>query len=571
MKDRVQQDIGAKELLIDWTAINWKLVKKRVKNLRQRIYRATQNGQWNKVRSLTKLMLRSYSNLLLSVRRVTQENQGRKTAGIDGQRALTPEKRMALVHEMQGYTPWKVKPVKRIYIPKANGKQRPLGIPCIADRVAQAMVKNALEPSWEARFEANSYGFRPGRGCHDAISQCYKRLKRGGDTWILDADVRGAFDNISHQFIVSTLGNTPGREMIKQWLKAGYVEAEMFHETSSGTPQGGIVSPLLLNVALNGLEELLATHRKVKEYIYTQPNGRQKVSRRELRCYGFIRYADDIRVTAETKEDIEAIVPTIEEWLQQRGLELNKEKTNIVHVKDGVNFLGFHIRQFNGSCYILPQKEKVHSFLAGIRKWLKANVGAKPETVIYTLNPILRGWGNYYRHDVSKRMFNYVDHHVFLALWRWARRRHPKKGKRWIADKYFRPTHGKRWTFNATVEGRNGQKKTIALAQLMDIPIERHIKVKGTASPDDPQLQTYWANRQTRYGRTYWGKGSKLRYVAENQNWQCPICGEHLFNGEELQTHHKVPVKNGGTDRAENLIHLHKACHRHIYRMSQLH
>ena len=185
MKDRVQQDIGAKELLIDWTAIDWKLVRKRVKNLRQRIYRATQNGQWNKVRSLMKLMLRSYSNLLLSVRRVTQENQGRKTAGIDGRRALTPDERVALVHEMQEYTPWKVKPAKRIYIPKSNGKQRPLGIPCIADRVSQTIVKNALEPSWEARFEANSYGFRPGRSCHDAISQCYNRLKKGGDTWIL--------------------------------------------------------------------------------------------------------------------------------------------------------------------------------------------------------------------------------------------------------------------------------------------------------------------------------------------------------------------------------------------------
>lgn len=569
MKDRVQQDIGAKELLTDWNAIDWKLVRKRVKNLRQRIYRATQNGQWNKVRSLMKLMLRSYSNLLLSVRRVTQENQGRKTAGIDGRRALTPDERVALVHEMQEYTPWKVKPAKRIYIPKSNGKRRPLGIPCIADRVSQTIVKNALEPSWEARFEANSYGFRPGRSCHDAISQCYNRLKKGGDTWILDADLRGAFDNVSHQFIVSAIGDAPGRELIKQWLKAGYVEAGMFHETSKGTPQGGCLSPLLLNIAINGLEELLATHHKVREYTYTQPDGRQRVHRKELKRYGFSRYADDIQVTAETKEDIEAIVPTIEKWLQQRGLELNKEKTNIIHVKDGINFLGFHIRQFKGSCYTFPQKEKVLSFLAEIREWLDANVSAKSEAVIYTLNPLLRGWGNYYRHGVSKKMFNYVDHHIFLALWKWARRRHPKKGKRWIADKYFMSRHGRRWTFNTTVEDRRGQKKTITLMWLADISIERHIKVKGTASPDDPQLQAYWANRRTRYGKTYWDRSSKLRYVAENQNWQCSVCDTHLFNGEELQIHHRVPVKDGGTDRAENLIHLHKTCHQHLHQMSQ--
>jgi RNA-directed DNA polymerase len=250
-------------------------------------------------------------------------------------------------------------------------------------------------------------------------------------------------------------------------------------------------------------------------------------------------------------------------------LELNKEKTNIIHVKDGVNFLGFHIRQFKGSCYTLPQKEKVLSFLAGIREWLDANVSAKPEAVIYTLNPLLRGWGNYYRHGVSKKMFNYVDHHVFVALWKWARRRHPKKGKRWIADKYFMPTHGRRWTFNTTVEDRHGQKKTITLMWLADISIERHIKVKGTASPDDPQLQTYWANRQTRYGKTYWDRSSKLRYVAENQNWQCSVCDTHLFNGEELQIHHKVSVKDGGTNRAENLIHLHKTCHQHLHQMSQ--
>lgn len=572
MKDRGQMVIGAKEPLQDWNNIDWKTVKKRVKNLRQRIYRATQNGQWNKVRSLKKLMLRSYSNLLLSMRRVTQENRGKRTAGIDGQRALTPKERVELVNEMQTYTLWQAKPTKRIYIPKANStKPRPLGIPRIKDRVAQAIVKNALEPSWEARFEANSYGFRPGRSCQDAIQQCYNRLKKGVDVWILNADIRGAFDNISHEFILQTLSKTPGRELIKQWLKAGYVEAEVFHETNSGTPQGGIISPLLANIALDGLDDLLATYEKEKTYIYPQPNGYQKVNRKRLKQYGFIRYADDIRVTAETKEDIEAIVPTIEAWLKQRGLELNEEKTKITHLKDGVDFLGFHIRQFKGRCFTLPQKEKVHTFLTGIRTWLKANASAKPEAVIHTLNPLLRGWGSYYKHGVSKQTFNYVDHHIWQALWRWACRRHPNKGKRWIANKYFMPPKGARWTFYTTVKTRRGDNKIITLFKLMSIPIERHIKVKGTASPDDPQLQAYWANRQTRYGKTYWVQSSKLRYIAHNQQWRCPVCGEHLFNGEQLNTHHKVPIEDGGSDKMENLIHLHQVCHQHLHQTSNVH
>lgn len=218
MKDRVSNDIGAKETLKEWADINWKLVKRRVRNLRQRIYRATQDGQWKKAKSLMKLMIRSYSNLLLSVRKVTQENQGKKTAGIDKETALTPAKRVKLVNEMVKHELWKVKPTKRIYIPKSNGKRRSLGIPCIRDRIAQAVIKNALEPNWEARFEANSYGFRIGRGVHDAIAQSWIRLNgNGGDIWILEADIKGCFDNISHKYILKTIGQVPGRELIKQW------------------------------------------------------------------------------------------------------------------------------------------------------------------------------------------------------------------------------------------------------------------------------------------------------------------------------------------------------------------
>jgi RNA-directed DNA polymerase len=244
VKDRCQPVIGAGSSLQDWFDINWQTVGKRVRNLRQRIFRATKNKQWNQVRSLMKLMLRSYSNLLHSVRKVTQVNKGKKTAGVDRQKVLTPKARAKLVREMLKCSAWKVSPARRVYIPKAGGKQRPLGILTIKNRVAQAIVKNAWEPSWEARFEPNSYGFRPGRSCHDAIVQVWNRLNRHSThKWALDADLKGAFDNICHNFVLSQVALLPGRELMKQWLKAGYMEAEIFNATDHGVPHGGVITP----------------------------------------------------------------------------------------------------------------------------------------------------------------------------------------------------------------------------------------------------------------------------------------------------------------------------------------
>lgn len=453
-----------------WDSINWSQLRKDVHRLQVRIAKATKEKRWGKVKALQRVLVTSWSARALAVKTVTS-NRGKNTPGIDRVVWKKAKAKIQAIDNLKrrGY---KSQPLRRTYIPKTNGRMRPLGIPTMKDRAMQALYAMALLPIAETKADPHSYGFRPKRCVADAIEQCHIVLApRNRAHWILEGDIKACFDQIEHQWLIESI--PMDSHVLRQWLKAGYMEKDAFFATEEGTPQGGIISPILANMALDGLQEMI---------MQVSPRG-SKVN--------FIRYADDFICTASTKQLLEqTIKPAIEEFLGKRGLTLSQEKTLVTHIDKGFDFLGFNIRKYDRKLLIKPGKAKIRNIRSKLKDCCKGLRYQKTFQVIQTLNRILIGWGNFYRFACASKVFSSLDHYLFQDLWRELKRRHPKKGKKWVKKTYFCSRGSNHWILRGT-EKETYRERDHYLYQLCQLPIRRHIKFRMKATPFDPDFSKY--------------------------------------------------------------------------------
>jgi len=549
----------------EWADLPWRKLEQHLYRLQKRIFKASARGDLKTVHKLQKLVMKSRSARLLAVRRVTQENQGKKTAGVDGVKSVSPVGRLALAEAIhpKRMKQKKPKPLRRVWIPKpGKAEQRPLGIPVMFDRACQAVAKQALEPQWEALFEADSYGFRPGRSAHDAIAAIFNGI-RYKSKYVLDADIKGCFDNINHQALLGKMRTYPAmRRLVKGWLKAGVMDDMDLSPTLAGTPQGGVVSPLLANIALYGMEEAL---------INAYTGGKKTLSARQG-APKLIRYADDFVVLhAEVAEVLKAH-QLIATWLQGIGLELKPSKTRLSHtLKEyqgniGFNFLGFTIRQYpvgrthtgtsrgkplGFKTLIKPSKEGAQRHVQALRRILRRSQSLSQEELIDQLNPVIYGWSLYYRTVVSKKQFTVCDYLLTRMLWQKMTRKHPKKSATWVKKHYWRTIQGNTWTF-ATPEETTRQ----TLRWHAATPIQRHIKVKGQASPFDGNL-LYWAKRLKDHPLTK----TTLGKLLQKQQGKCRWCELFFREEDQIEIDHITPKREGGGEELSNKFALHRHCH----------
>lgn len=546
---------------VEWKDVNWGKTEKAVFKLQKRIYRASARGDLKAVRRLQKTLMRSYHGRLLAVRRVSQDNQGKVTAGVDGIKRLTPKQRLEMADNLR--LTGKASPTRRVYIPKPGSEEkRPLGIPTMADRARQALAKLALEPEWEARFHENSYGFRLGRSAQDATDAIFNNIRKKAK-YILDADIAKCFDKINHEALLKKVNIFPTlRRQIKSWLKAGVMNEGTFENTESGTPQGGVISPLLANIALHGIEEdvealsFRSQHRK--------EDGKLAVKKVNPTL---IRYADDLVVICEEELMTKGVKGYIEGWLSKIGLELKPSKTRICHTSEGFNFLGFNIRQYEVGAYraakggnqrkvinlgfktlIKPSKEAIKRHLDKIGEIIKRHTSASQEELIKKLNPIIRGWCNYYDQAVSKEVFSKCDNQVYIKLQAWVKRKCPQTGAYERNSKYWREIDGNRWTF-ATKDG-------LALIRHADTKITRHVKVKGNKSPFDGDT-VYWGQRLQSHPELT----GRVQKLLKMQKGKCPECRMQFKSDDVMEVDHIKPRVLGGRDTYSNLQLLHRHCH----------
>jgi RNA-directed DNA polymerase len=475
---------------LTWNSIDWTKCQRNVEKLQARIVKATKEGRRGKVRALQWLLTHSLGGKALAVKRVT-ENKGKRTPGVDGEIWSTPaaKTRAMLSLGRRGYQP---QPLRRVYIPKSNGKLRPLGIPTMKDRAMQALHLLALDPVSETTADRNSYGFRKGRAARDALGQCFLLLCRpeASPKWVLEADIKGCFDNISHDWMLQHI--PMDKLVLRKWLEAGFMEKARWFPTKAGTPQGGIASPTLANMVLDGLEERLSGR-----FTKIGKNPHPKVR--------LVRYADDFVITGATQETLEKAKAEVEAFLSERGLSLSPEKTKIVHISEGFDFLGFNIRTYGGKLLIKPSKDAQLRVHRKVREIIRENKAQEQQNLIGMLNPVITGWTNYYRHVVSARAFNKLDNVLWKALWRWAQRRHHGKGRRWIVDRYFHSISSRSWVFacESGKEPRYSKRKWAQLANASETKIRRHVKVKADANPYDPEWKDYFTGRRANVAGSY--------------------------------------------------------------------